>query len=267
MIKKGTKKFLSLLLVVVMIVSTMAIAVVNVSAQETVTYTIKSDILFGKCYCEDQIHIKIVGAKGEQTFSGNFGSTNFVSETYTKYTFKGADVGEIKYIQVKTDSILSSWFFKSIEISTPSDTKKFYGGRWVEDDYVTFNTSDFVYSFKVKTGNVTYAGTDADVFLHTYNSSGNLIEKINLTKLSGVINSFEKNTEETFYVYLPQKISKIGFSIKTYGFFLIGCDWYLDNVEVKQLSGNGAGYSSTIEYDKWITDDTDYSNMLPSPIL
>ncbi len=267
MIKKGTKKILSLLLVVVMIVSTMAIAVVNVSAKETVNYTIKSDLLFGKCFCFDEIYIKVVGEKGEQTFNGYFGSTKYVSETYTKYTFEGADVGKIKYIQVKTDSILSSWFFKSIEISTPSDTKKFYGGRWVEDDYVTFNTSDIVYSVKVKTGNVDYAGTDADVFFHAYNSNGKLIDKYNITKLSGYTNSFEKNSEETFYLYFPEKIKKIGFSIKTYGIFLIGCDWYLDNVEIKQLSGDGAGYSYTVEFDQWITDDTDYSNMLPSPIL
>ncbi len=259
--KRTFKKIVSLALVVVMIVSTMAISVISTSA-----------LSFPKKYT---VYIRTAGNQGRSLDTFKFKINSIFTSEEIKITMFGRDyirteferdldMGMLQTIEIEHCSGCDDLYINYIDVIEPNGkTTSFYGGRWISDEVVTlqahdFNRTDNVYKLSVNTSDVKNAGTDADVILFPKNSSGKVIDEINLTNLSASGNSFERNTTEEFYVYLPEKLNDVSVKIKTFGIFVIGCSWHLNNIEVEQVSGIGSGTKTTFEFNDWIEDNTDY---------
>ena len=86
------------------------------------------------------------------------------------------------------------------------------------------------YKLFIKTGNISGAGTDADVFIKIYGENYNTEE----IKLTGEIktNLFEKGNTDLFKFHLDDLGNIIKISIWHDGKFL-GSDWFLDNIRLE----------------------------------
>nr|KAI8760088.1 lipoxygenase homology domain-containing protein 1-like [Biomphalaria glabrata] len=87
------------------------------------------------------------------------------------------------------------------------------------------------YTVKVFTGDVSYAGTDANVFITLYGEHGDTGER-HLKESATHVNKFERNQEDVFTVKAVDlgKLVKVNIRHDNKGG---GADWFLDRVEVE----------------------------------
>ncbi|KAH9519113.1 Lipoxygenase y domain-containing protein 1 [Bulinus truncatus] len=87
------------------------------------------------------------------------------------------------------------------------------------------------YTVKVHTGDVSYAGTDANVFVTLYGENGDTGER-HLKDSATNMNKFERNQEDVFIIKAVDlgKLVKVNVRHDNKGG---GADWFLDNIEVE----------------------------------
>lgn len=262
--KKTLKQVTSILLVVVLVVSTMAISAVSTSAAEVKNYQITITTgghqgCSGDCYS-----YKIIGTKNSVEFT----YTTMSLQKTTKSLSNCPDLGEIKSVVVSHWAGCDDIYINSIEIcdKSNSSTTVFYGGRWVgSDDEITFDKTDNVYLVTINTGSDSGAGTNEDVYFTLIDENGNKTNQINGTGIHPATDAFENSDSAKFYVCVPSdfgRINKVEIELKSdtayriigipllFGIAdLFNSDWDLASVSLKKLSGNsdvGKSQSKTI---------------------
>ncbi len=258
---KYLKRIISLVLVLVMMVSTMAVSVVSTSATgNKVEYTIQASTGDGDCKSVDIMKIKINGEKGSTGWHDV--AALCVIPGKTERSFKDIDVGEITSISVKNAGI-DSWYPKRFVVSSPSSNVTIYGGKWVHDmNEVVFSITDYVVYFTICTDSEIFSGTDADVYMTFYDVNGKVSEKFDLSSIHPQLNSFELGDVFRSYVSLPSnfgKLDKVMLSIEKVGkdgnLLNLGADWKVEFIDTLVVSGLYKGNKSMKILHQWCKFD------------
>jgi hypothetical protein len=156
------------------------------------------------------------------------------------------------------------WFFKCFLANQILvfylQLDKFFPIQWnTLDSYLIYSiTEDKThYTVIVHTGNVQYAGTDADVFIQMFGESGRCSKR---TKLDDSKNNFEKGMEDTFEVCLWRLRScwKLSFTntfwLKTWNHVAIKCIkvyWLTINLIIFELPVGRHQRWNTFSHSDW----------------
>ena len=199
--------------------------------------------------------------------NGNENSTNWIDNSKCgndkgSFTFTVADkyIGtDIKSIDVKISGT-DGWFPESIKVTSKLGgcSQIFYGGRWLDDNKtVTFKPDDNVFKVDVNTGDVSLAGTDADVYLKLIDSNGVKSANYELSSIHPLFNAFERGDNMSAYIYVPDKFDKLQYMqicIDDYT-YPGGSTWYLETIGATQVSGKNNGDSFSINAKQWVPAD------------
>ncbi|XP_071394579.1 lipoxygenase homology domain-containing protein 1 [Centroberyx affinis] len=201
---------------------------------------------------DSKVFIKLYGEKGDTSKMmlvvsynnlGNYFETGRV-DVFVVDTF---DIGQINRLMIghTNEGMRAGWFLDSVQIMVPVHGKNymFPSHRWLCKDEADGKTevelypSEILdmeqlinYEVTVVTGDVTYAGTNARVFIQIYGDKG----KSEVLTLQSRSNNFERNTTEIFKLAARDvgKIFKIRIGHDGSG---IGSGWFLETVDVKHL--------------------------------
>lgn len=117
------------------------------------------------------------------------------------------------------------------------------------------------YQLTVNTGDYSYAGTDADVWVEVASESVNVLKK-NLTKIHPASNAFERGDKQTFTFWLPESFD----DVKSVKFWLeVGSGegsahgWHLQSYELKAVNDNKAETVFSQDVYQWLYKDTSYT--------
>lgn len=256
--KKITKKIVSLTLVVMMIVSTMAVSMVSTSAATSTKCKYVINIQSGAKdgLSGDIIQLKLDGTKGSTDWF-NAPAVALGRNGQQQITHK--DIGEIKSISAKNIGV-NGWYPEVFKIKkmvggSTVETTTIYGGKWVDDNKeTTFNKNANVYEVFIKTSNKFGAGTNSDVCVTLHGENKVKSERINASSLSSATDAFERGDETTLYIAVPDnfgKLTKAEFGLQVDGMYLVaGCallfgiadifnsDWRLESTTIKKVSGD-----------------------------
>ncbi|XP_050407500.2 lipoxygenase homology domain-containing protein 1 isoform X2 [Patella vulgata] len=182
---------------------------------------------------------------------GKSGKDHFNKGGTDKFQISLRDIGEIKSIRVEHDGkgFADGWFLDKIIIKNTADPKETYYfvyGGWIATDEgdgslwrdlkakrkldkILLKGRNIRYQVTVRTGEVKYAGTDANVFIQFVGPKGSTKQ----LKLDDSRNNFEKGMVEMFEV--------TGIDVGDLDHIVIGHDnagmgagWFLDYVIVKK---------------------------------
>jgi len=177
--------------------------------------------------------------------------------TYVDFFSILNDLGELEKITIGHDNTGSrpGWFLDKVEIIRDSPHKKwtFPCEQWLAVDEGDGKISRVlpvlkkprVYNVSVYTGNESYAGTDANVYIKIYGET----EESDITWLRNGMDNFEKGAIDVFDI----KIEDVGEPKK----ILIGHDdsgsksgWFLDKVIIRT-----SGKEYLFDCQKWLATD------------
>lgn len=265
MTKKTLKHFISIMLVAVMMLSTMSVALISVSAAETdnVTYKLEIHTAGSEGYGAG-IKIKVNGDNGSTDWH-NLG--NATSSKTGTVTFTDKNVGNMMSITVKNTTTNDPWYFEYAVLTKENGGEKFtttiHGGKWINYSYCvnlgekkflydyTFSVYDDVYRLDIDTSNDLLSGTDANIFTCIYGENNKKVDLDDITKIHPKADAFERGDKMSIYVNVPAnfgKINKIEFRVGGSGVTHIAADWKIDTITATKVSGSniGTSYSKTV---------------------
>ncbi len=261
--KKFFKSIVSLAIVAAIAVSTFGASVVSASAStDKNNYTISIITAGSDGDTVDTFGVKLIGTNGESEY--------FIFERQSSYIGKNAvwdpldpngdtgylyvdeftsdiDIGEIKGVSLVKVSGSDGFYPEYIKVRGQKQSATFYGGKWIDENQKVFEfyPTDNVYRLKIRTADVNYAGTDADVYATLYDENGNKTNKINLSDIYPYADAFERGDDVSILVSVPPefgKLKKIVFSVEAKISFLFS-GWIAYSISAEQISGANKGYT------------------------
>ncbi|KAK5871016.1 hypothetical protein PBY51_003919 [Eleginops maclovinus] len=201
---------------------------------------------------DSNVFVKLYGEKGDTSTIllvvsdnnlGNYFETGrvdiFIVETY--------DIGQINRLMIghTNEGMRAGWFLDSVQLMVPVNGKQymFPSDRWLDTSEADGKTEVEIYPSEildmeqlinyevtVVTGDVTFAGTNARVFIQIYGDKG----KTEVITLASRSNNYERKTTEIFKLEAKDvgKVFKIRIGHDGSG---IGSGWFLETVDVKHL--------------------------------
>lgn len=211
------------------------------------------------------ISLTMYGANGQSQkillVDSSKGQTCFEKGGVDRFRIPQRDLGELKKIRIEHDGkgVASGWHLEKITITTnaPKQIYYFLYGGFIGKDVgkghlyreifakkslpkeVTTETKAYTvltkgpkttYLVTVQTGDVKYAGTDANVFIQICGKDGKATRKI---KLDDARNNFERGATEQFKLEAPD-VGTISHIIVGHDNFGPGAGWFLDEVKIKR---------------------------------
>ncbi|XP_075955406.1 lipoxygenase homology domain-containing protein 1 isoform X2 [Anarhichas minor] len=201
---------------------------------------------------DSNVFVKLYGEKGDTSTMmllvsannlGNYFETGRV-DIFTVETF---DIGQINRLMIghTNEGMRAGWFLDSVQLMVPVHGKQymFPSHRWLSRDEADGKTEVEIYPSEildveqlinyevtVVTGDVTFAGTNARVFVQIFGDKG----KTEVIILKSRSNNYERNTTEIFKKEAKDvgKVFKIRIGHDGSG---IGSGWFLETVDVKHL--------------------------------
>uniref|UniRef100_A0A8C4HEN1 Lipoxygenase homology domains 1b n=1 Tax=Dicentrarchus labrax TaxID=13489 RepID=A0A8C4HEN1_DICLA len=208
---------------------------------------------------DSNVFVKLYGEKGDTSkmmllVSANNLGNYFETGRVDIFTVETFDIGQINRLMIghSNEGMRAGWFLDSVQIMVPVHGKNymFPSHRWLDEREADGKTevelypSEIVdmeplinYEVTVVTGDVTFAGTNAVVFIQIYGDKG----KTEVITLASRSNNYERNATEIF------KVSKLGFLIedKDVGKIFkirighdgsgIGAGWFLETVDMQAV--------------------------------
>lgn len=267
------KRIITLMLIVVMSVSTMAIAIVPTSAvTEKVTYSFDIYTAAGEGLSSDEISFIIYGDSGYSK-PHNVGCVG--NSRHSTASFSDIDIDNITGIIVECKSS-DDWYPEYIKVTKNNDNNKttttFYGGRFINPSD-TLTIDDEVYKIEINTASKIGAGTDGHIHITLADINNNLSNPLCANKIHPAKDAFEKGDKVTLYMYANKLgiLQRIIFDNYVHeNFFLspfthLTRGWDLEKVTVTKVSGNN-NFNQTFSKTVNTTIDYDYSLYLITPI-
>ncbi|KAF7667477.1 hypothetical protein LDENG_00061370 [Lucifuga dentata] len=201
---------------------------------------------------DSNVFVKLYGEKGATSkmmllVSDNNLGNYFEMGRVDVFTVETFDIGQINRLIIghTNEGMRAGWFLDSVQIMVPVHGKNymFPSHRWLSEDEADGKTevelypSEILdmeqlmnYEVTVVTGDVTFAGTNARVFIQIYGEKG----KTEFIILKSRSNNYERNITEIFKIEARDvgKILKIRIGHDGSG---IGAGWFLESVDVKHL--------------------------------
>ncbi|KAJ0019698.1 hypothetical protein NQD34_007267 [Periophthalmus magnuspinnatus] len=201
---------------------------------------------------DSHVFVKLYGEKGDTCkmmliVSDNNLRNYFEMGRVDVFTVETFDIGQISRLMIGHTNVgmRAGWFLDSVQIMVPVHGSQymFPSHRWLCKDEADGKTEVEIYpseildleqminyEISVVTGNVTFAGTNARVFIQMYGDKG----KSEVMILESRSNNFERNTTEIFKIEAKDvgKIFKIRIGHDGSG---VGPGWFLESVDVKHL--------------------------------
>ncbi|KAF3695639.1 Lipoxygenase -like proteiny domain-containing protein 1 [Channa argus] len=201
---------------------------------------------------DSNVFVKLYGEKGDTGKMMLVVSTNNLGNYFETgrvdiFKLETLDIGQINRLMIghTNEGMRAGWFLDSIQIVVPIHGKHymFPCDRWLCKDEADGKTEVEIYPSEileveqlinyeviVVTGDVTFAGTNARVFIQIYGDKG----KTEVMTLQSRSNNFERNTTEIFKIESKDvgKVFKIRICHDGSG---IGSGWFLETVDVKHL--------------------------------
>ncbi|XP_074850459.1 lipoxygenase homology domain-containing protein 1 isoform X1 [Carettochelys insculpta] len=188
----------------------------------------------------------------------------FADGSVEKFSVMGLDVGEIKKLELGHDGATpeSSWLVEELTLIVPTKgvMYTFVCKCWLARDRGdgltsrVFNILDadcinighkILYEVTVVTGDIQNAGTDTNIYMTLFGSSGNT-EEMQLDKNG---ERFERGQEDTFIMEIADIAPLRKMRIRTDG---KGSrpDWFLEKIVMKNLSNQEV---TTFTYSEWLS--------------
>uniref|UniRef100_A0A667Z0U2 Lipoxygenase homology PLAT domains 1 n=1 Tax=Myripristis murdjan TaxID=586833 RepID=A0A667Z0U2_9TELE len=201
---------------------------------------------------DSKVFVKLYGEKGDTSkmmleVSDNDLGNYFETGRIDVFTVETFDIGQISRLMIghTNEGMRAGWFLDSVQIMVPVHGKNymFPSHRWLCKDEADGKTevelypSEILdmeqlinYEITVVTGDVTFAGTNAAVFIQIYGENG----KTEVITLESRSNNYERGITEIFRLEARDvgKIFKIRIGHDGSG---IGSGWFLETVDVKHL--------------------------------
>uniref|UniRef100_A0AAV2MQR6 PLAT domain-containing protein n=1 Tax=Knipowitschia caucasica TaxID=637954 RepID=A0AAV2MQR6_KNICA len=201
---------------------------------------------------DSNVFVKLYGEKGDTSrmmllVSDNNLGNYFEMGRVDVFTVETFDIGQINRMRIghTNEGMRAGWFLDSVQIMVPvhGNQYMFPSHRWLCKDEADGKTEVEIYpseildleqsmnyEISVVTGDVTFAGTNARVFIQMFGEKG----KTEVTILESRSNNFERNTTEIYKIEGKDigKIFKIRIGHDGSG---IGPGWFLESVDVKHL--------------------------------
>uniref|UniRef100_A0A3P9J9C9 Lipoxygenase homology domains 1b n=1 Tax=Oryzias latipes TaxID=8090 RepID=A0A3P9J9C9_ORYLA len=201
---------------------------------------------------DSNVFVKLYGEKGDSSKTMLVVSSNDLGNYFELgrvdiFKVETYDIGQINRLIIghTNNGMNAGWFLDSVQIMVPIHGKNymFPSHRWLCKDKADGKTeveiypSEIVdlellinYEITVITGDVMFAGTNANVFIQIYGDKG----KTEVITLQSRSNNYERNTTEIFKIEAKDvgKIFKIRIGHDGSG---TGSGWFLESVDVKHL--------------------------------
>ncbi|KAM4615981.1 lipoxygenase homology domain-containing protein 1 [Polymixia lowei] len=201
---------------------------------------------------DSKVFVKFYGEKGDTSrmmleVSDNNLGNYFETARIDIFTVDTFDIGQINRLMIghTNEGMRAGWFLDSVQILVPGHGKHymFPSHRWLCRDEAdgkteveiypseTLDSEQLIkYEVTVVTGDVTFAGTNAVVFIQIYGDQG----KTEIITLESRSNNYERNATEIFLMEARDvgKIFKIRIGHDGTG---IGSGWFLETVDVRRL--------------------------------
>ncbi|XP_076005611.1 lipoxygenase homology domain-containing protein 1 [Genypterus blacodes] len=215
-----------------------------------------------------RVYVIIIGATDTETerlwLTLPEGKTCYDLGTMEHFVCYGTDVGEIKRVELGHNGVTpeSCWLVDELAVAVPTRGIKyiFPVKCWLAKDRGDglttrlFNVLDastinisrkVVYEISIATGDVQYAGTDANIFLTVYGANGSTEEML----LAKNEDRFERAQEDTFTLEIDDiaPLKKIRLRIDGIG---SRPDWYFDTIVMRNPMNEDV-YEFT--YENWLS--------------
>ncbi|KAM9858421.1 lipoxygenase homology domain-containing protein 1 [Aulostomus maculatus] len=201
---------------------------------------------------DSSVFVKLYGEKGDTgkmmlVVSDNNLGNYFETGRIDIFTVETSDIGQINRLMIghKNEGMRAGWFLDSVQITVPVSGKHytFPSHRWLCKDEADGKTEVEIYpseildteqlmnyEITVVTGDVTFAGTNANVFIQIYGDKG----KTEVILLKSRSNNFERDSADLFKIEAKDvgKIFKIRIGHDNTG---IGSGWFLEKVDIKHF--------------------------------
>uniref|UniRef100_H3DGZ8 Lipoxygenase homology PLAT domains 1 n=1 Tax=Tetraodon nigroviridis TaxID=99883 RepID=H3DGZ8_TETNG len=201
---------------------------------------------------DSNVFVKLYGEKGDTSKMMLLVSDNNLGNYFEKgrvdiFTVETSDIGQLSRLMIghTNAGMHAGWFLDSVQIMVPVHGKHymFPCHRWLDKDEADGKTQveiypseildveQFInYEVTVVTGDVTFAGTNAKVFVQIYGDKG----KTEVITIESRSNNYERDSTEIFKIEAKDvgKIFKIRMGHDGLG---MGSGWFLETVYVKHL--------------------------------
>ena len=199
------------------------------------------------CFCSDAV-FKYGGSMGE-------GVTSFTPEQFKS--------GEAAYVMNNGVTDGTQLWYQNIG---EDDSPRLVGGTVYKisgvngvTTYSNENLDYKQYQLTVNTGDYSYAGTDADVWVEIADLNGKTMKQ-NLSRIHTASDPFERGDKQTFTFWLPESFDKI----KSVKFWLQSGSssaqgWHLQNYDLKAVNDSETKTVVSQEVYQWLYKDTPYT--------
>ncbi len=205
---------------------------------------------------KDGYAFKLVRPYNSDDFNSNF----FERKSDNPFTVYGHYVGEIKSITVRTDNAGAgpAWLLSNIVVVFQDKTLEFPVNQWLEGNslktYTPTALDDLTdYTVTIKTGNVTGAGTDANISLQIEGMGKKGYTTIDKFILNGIMtgNVFERNQIDTAVLRRRPLIDNMAKIIVSSDDSYSGSAWYLEWLIITYKNRYGETLTKTFQCHRW----------------
>ena len=241
--RRNLKRIVSIVLVAVMVLSTMAIATVSAFAESMkATYTVEVSTSGSDGCTADMIYLEVIGEINGEEYSTDYHyCAHFGYHKTDRITFSDDNIGSLQGVTVKKAGVngwYPNYFRVTKTVAGKSETVTVYGGKWVENtEPVTFSKDDNVYKVDMKTSNEKGAGTDSNVYFSLIDKKDKETTSLNASSIHPSSNAFEKGDFASFYVSVPDYFGKMDKIRVELGAWTAGAPWKLEYFNVTKVSG------------------------------
>ncbi|HEV7700461.1 MAG TPA: PLAT/LH2 domain-containing protein [Pyrinomonadaceae bacterium] len=205
---------------------------------------------------KDGYAFKLVKPYNSNDFNANF----FERKSDTPFTVYGHDVGEIKSITVRTDNAGAgpAWLLSNIVVGFQEKSLEFPVNQWLEGNslktYTPTALDDLTdYTVTIKTGDVTGAGTDANISLEMEGVAPKGTVTIDKFILNGVMtgNVFERNQIDTAVLRRRPLIDNMAKITVSSDDSYSGSAWYLEWIVITYKNRYRETLTKTFQCHRW----------------
>ncbi|XP_056274884.1 lipoxygenase homology domain-containing protein 1 isoform X1 [Pseudoliparis swirei] len=201
---------------------------------------------------DSNVFVKLYGEKCDTStmmllVSANNLGNYFETARVDIFIVETVDIGQINRLMIghTNEGMRAGWFLDSVQLMVPVHGKQymFPSHRWLSRGDADGKTEVEIYPSEildieqlinyevtVVTGDVTFAGTNAGVFIQIYGDKG----KTEVITLESRSNNYERNATEIFKIEGKDvgKVFKVRIGHDDLG---VGSGWFLETVDVKHL--------------------------------
>jgi hypothetical protein len=213
--------------------------------------------------------IKLVRPKGDPKHK------DFQNGKTDEFRIEASEIGKVRKIRIWHDQkglLGASWYLEDVELHDLKTDIRYLcsAKRWLNkkegsvaelpvttttlaDGTVEENDANqTTYTVEVKTGNVSHAGTDANVFIMIAGEEGDTGERPLRKCLNHKIDKFRKNQLDTFEVKAVNlgKLIRVKISHDNKGWPITSPDWFLESVKI---TDNESGDVTEFPCDSWLS--------------